>query len=96
MEPRHVGEQVRVRLDGDHPRHPLLAREQRRDEADAGADLEHAVAGADDGGDLARFLGLEAAVEHGLAIQRGDDGGVGGDDHPADVEALLLGETGTR
>ena len=45
---------------------------------------------------LARFLGLEAAVEHGLANQRGDDGGVGGDDHPADADALLLGETGTR
>ena len=76
VQPRHVVEQVRVGLDREHLGDPALPRQQRRDEADAGADLEHPVAGTDDRGDLARLLGLEAAGEDGPADRRGDDGGI--------------------
>ena len=81
VQPGHVGQESRVRLHGDHPRHPRLAGEQRRDEADAGPDLEHPVAGLDDRRELARLLGLEAAGEDGPADRRGDDLGVVRDQH---------------
>ena len=59
------------------------------DEADSGADLEHAVAGPDDLRDLAGFLGLEAAAEDRPADRGGDDGRVEGNHHSGRLQKRL-------
>ena len=83
VEPGHIVDQERVRLDRDDPADPALPRQERRDEADPGADLQHPVAGTHDVRDLEGFLGLEPPGDDRPMDGRGDDRRVERNHHPA-------------